>query len=177
MPIVLKRFPRARLFVAGQDVTGGRSLASRLKVTSYGKYIRELIRKNGLDDRVTFTGLLDEPAMRSRYLQSHVFALTSTIENSPNSLGEAMLLGVPCVAAAVGGVTDMARPDVDALTYQADAPYMLAHQICRVFSDDDLAERLSRNARSRAQMTHDIERNTATQLAIYHSILKEVKAA
>ena len=177
MPIILKRFPRARLFVAGQDVTGGRSLASRLKVTSYGKYIRELIRKNGLDDRVTFTGLLDEPAMRSRYLQSHVFALTSTIENSPNSLGEAMLLGVPCVAAAVGGVTDMARPDVDALTYQADAPYMLAHQICRVFSDDDLAERLSRNARSRAQMTHDIERNTATQVAIYHSILNEVKAA
>lgn len=177
MPIILKRFPKARLFIAGKDVTGGRSLAGQLKVTSYGKYIRELIRKNDLDDHVTFTGLLDEPAMRSRYLQSHVFALTSTIENSPNSLGEAMLLGVPCVAATVGGVTDMARPEMDALTYQADAPYMLAHQICRVFSDDGLARRLSRSARSRAQMTHDIERNTAAQVAIYHSILNEVRVA
>lgn len=177
MPIILRRFPETRLFVAGPDVTGGHSLLSRLKVTSYGKYVRELIRKNGLGDHVTFTGVLDEAAMRSRHLQSHVFALTSTIENSPNSLGEAMLLGVPCVAAAVGGVMDMARPEVDALIYQGDAPYMLAHQICRVFSDDDLAEQLSRNARSRAEVTHDVDRNTATLLSIYQSILNEVKVA
>lgn len=177
MPIILKRFPNAHLFVAGPDVTGGRSLIGRLKVTSYGKYIRESIKKYGLHDHVTFTGVLDESAMRSRHLQSHVFALTSTIENSPNSLGEAMLLGVPCVAAAVGGVMDMARPEEDALIYQGDAPYMLAHQICRAFSDDDLALRLSRSARSRAQVTHDIDRNTATLLSIYQSVLEKVKAA
>jgi len=177
MPIILRRFPNARLVVAGPDVTGGRSLIGQLKVTSYGKYIRELVRKNGLHNHVTFTGVLDEAAMRSKYVHSHVFALTSTIENSPNSLGEAMLLGVPCVAAAVGGVTDMARHEVDALVYQGDAPYMLAHQICRVFSDDDLAARLSRSARLRAQVTHDVDRNTATLLPIYQSILNRGKVA
>lgn len=177
MPLIVRRFPRARLFVAGPDVTRGRSVTGWLKMTSYGMYIRGLIKKHGLERHVTFTGLLDEPAMRSRYLKSHVFALTSTIENSPNSLGEAMLLGVPCVAAAVGGVMDMARPDVDALIYQGDAPYMLAHQICRVFSDDDLALRLSRNARARARVTHDVDRNTDTLLTIYRSILNEVKVS
>lgn len=177
MPIILKRFPNAHLFVAGPDVTGGRTLIGHLKMTSYGKYIRDLIRKHNLHDHVTFTGMLDERAIRTRYLQSHVFALTSTIENSPNSLGEAMLLGVPCVAAAVGGVMDMARPEADALIYQGNAPYMLAHQICRVFSSDHLALRLSRSAHSRAQVTHDMDRNTARLVSIYRSILNNVDIA
>lgn len=176
MPIIRSRFPDAHIYIAGPDVTRGHSRRGRLKVTSYGKYIRELIRDFDLENHVTFTGLLDEDAMRSRYLRSHVFALTSTIENSPNSLGESMLLGVPCVAAAVGGVMDMARPDVDALLFQGDAPYMLAHQVCRVFSDDSLALRLSFNARSTASATHDPDLNTETLLAIYQSIMQEAEA-
>lgn len=176
MPLILKRFPRAHLFVAGQDVTGGHSLTGRLKLTSYGKHIRELIKENGLADHVSFTGPLDEAAMRERFLKSHVFALPSTIENSPNSLGEAMLLGVPTVAAAVGGVMDMAQPGVDALTYQADAPYMLAHQICRIFSSNHIAEQLGSNARARSRATHDIEGNTAVLIEIYNSILSEANS-
>lgn len=177
MPIVLKRFPDAHLYVAGPDVTGGRALLGRLKVSSYGKYIRELISRNGLEGRVTFTGVLDESAMRSRYLQSHVFVSSSTIENESNSVSEAKLLGVPVVASYVGGVTDRLEDGETGLLYQHDAPYMLAHQICRVFSDADLALRLSRSARSCAQVTHDVDRNTATLLSIYQSILNKVEVA
>jgi len=173
LPIILKQFPTARLFVAGMDPTGSGSLLDRLRVTSYGKYIGELIRKHGLGDHVKFTGLLDESSMRAQYLRTHVYALTSTIENSPNSLGEAMLLGVPTVAAAVGGVVDMAQPEIDALTYQADAPYMLAYQVCRVFKNDQLAAQLSRNARARALSTHNVEQNTDSLIEIYHTVINK----
>lgn len=40
-------------------------------------------------------------------LNANMFLLPSAIENSPNALGEAQMLGVPCVSSRVGGVEDM----------------------------------------------------------------------
>jgi glycosyltransferase involved in cell wall biosynthesis len=173
MPIVLRRFPEARVYVAGYDVTGGSSLSHRMRRSSYGKYIRELIIRHHLGERVTFVGVLNEEEMCSQYVKSHVFVLPSTIENSPNSLGEAMLLGVPCIAADVGGVSDLAQAGVDSLIYQGDAAYMLAHYICEVFNDDRLAVELSHNAKRRASSTHDVEINTRNLVSIYRSICHE----
>jgi len=104
MPEILKTFPDARLYVAGADITkSGGSFTERLKISSYGHCIRQLINVSGLDGKITFTGPLDEESMCRRYLKSHVFVSASSIENSSNSLGEAMLLGIPTVASNVGG--------------------------------------------------------------------------
>ena len=63
----------------------------------------------------------------------------STIENSPNSVGEAMLLGCPVVSSCVGGVPDMLEHGREGFLYQASVPYMLAWYVKRVFGDDELA--------------------------------------
>ena len=168
---VVEDVPDARLVVAGPSMTGGGSPADRLRRPYYWCYIRELISRYRLDDHVTFAGVLDEVQMRRAYLQANVYVLASSVENSPNSLGEAMLLGVPCVAAHVGGVPDLLIPGVDGFTYPADAPYMLAHHIRTIFSDDALAGDLSRHARAHASRTHDVAVNTSTLLAIYETVL------
>lgn len=173
MPIVLQRFPLLKVYVAGEDITTKRSIASMMRSTSYGKYLSELIRKHGLEEKVIFTGMLNEQQMRDQLLKAHIFALPSTIENSSNSLGEAMLMGLPCIAADVGGVRDLVQHGVDALTYQVDATYMLAHHICDVFTDDRLAANLSREARSHARVTHEVETNNSSLLRIYESIISE----
>ena len=59
-----------------------------------------------MEDKIEFLGRLSAEGMKQAYLDANVFVMPSTIENSPNSLGEAMLLGVPCVAADVGGVAE-----------------------------------------------------------------------
>ena len=93
--ILLEKYPDARVYVAGSSLVEYRTLKQKLKISAYGKYLRRLIRENGLGDRILFLGRLNAEQMRDRYLKSSLFLCPSSLENSPNSLGEAMLLGSP----------------------------------------------------------------------------------
>ncbi|PAQ13795.1 glycosyl transferase family 1 [Bacillaceae bacterium SAOS 7] len=170
MPLVLKRFPNAKLYVGGHDITKSDTWMAKLKISSYGKYIKKLIGKYNLQRRVIFTGMLNEEQMCARFLTSHVFACPSSIENSPNSLGEAMLLGVPSIASNVGGVTDLLSHQEEGFVYPSDAPYMLAHYICEIFADDQLALQLSKYAKRKAAALHNREMNDERLLEIYFQI-------
>lgn len=172
MPLILKRFPEAKLYVGGRNPTKINSFIDRIKLSSYGKYIKKLISRYNLQDSVVFTDLLDEKQMCERYLRSHVFVCPSSIENSPNSLGEAMILGVPCVASDVGGVADMLKHRVEGFVYQSDAPYMLAYYICKIFVNDVIALRFSEKAREHALRTHDKKENLNVLLGIYETIIR-----
>ncbi|WP_426350463.1 glycosyltransferase family 4 protein [Alloiococcus sp. CFN-8] len=170
MKILLKTQPDLRLYVAGPDISKNNDFKERLKRTSYEKYISELMDKYNLRENVIFTGLLDEKEMVKRYQKSHIFVCPSSIENSPNSLGEAMLLGVPCVASYVGGIPDMLEHKYEGFLYQSDAPYMMAHYIREIINNDELAIKISINAREKALKTHNIDDNTNTLLNIYSNI-------
>ena len=156
IPLILKRFPKAKVYISGKDITKSDSIKDKLLMTYYGKYIKKMIKKLNLERNVVFTGQLDEKKMCQRYLKSHVFVCPSSIENSPNSLGEAMILGVPSVASYVGGIPDMLKDKEEGFLYQHDAPYMLAQYVCEIFENQDLALKFSKNARERA-LRHMIE--------------------
>lgn len=170
MPKILEKFPQAHLYAAGNDPRGGKTFKSKLKVSSYGKYIGKLIKKLHLQNAISFTGVLSAEEMRERFLKSHVFVSPSTIENESNSLSEAKILGVPSVASYVGGVTDRIDHGVDGFHYQHDAPYMLAYYIREIFSDDKLAFRLSENAKKNAAIVNDPATNSARIIEIYETI-------
>ena len=165
---VVKRYPDATLAVPGSNYMTG----NPLRRSSYQAYLAELTGKYGLEDRIEFLGSLDADGMKKAYLHSNVFVLPSTIENSPNSLGEAMLLGVPCVAADVGGVTTMMKHKEEGYVYQSTAAYMLAHYICGVFDMEEHAESIGLAARSHARKTHDPEMNLWDLMNIYHKVGK-----
>lgn len=170
MPLILKHFPGAKLYVSGQNIIKSNTLKEKIKRSSYGKYIKELIKRYNLEKSIVFTGILDEKQICQRYLKSDVFVCPSSIENSPNSLGEAMILGVPCVASSVGGVTDLLKDKEEGFVYQTDAPYMLAYYVCEIFSKDKIALKLSKNSREQAQRTHNKEIILKTFLDIYDKI-------
>ncbi len=170
MPLILEKYPDTVLYVAGDNPAKSGSISQKLRQSSYGKYLIELIDKHQLHNSVRFTGPLNEQQMCDRYIKSNVFVCPSSIENSPNSLGEAMILGMPCVASDVGGVSDMLKHEDEGFVYQADAPYMLAYYVCEIFADDNLARRLSTNAKKHAMKTHDRKINTLRLQGIYHNI-------
>ena len=111
--------------------------------------------------------------MKAQYLSCNVFVSTSTVENSPNSIGEAMLLGCPIVASNVGGIKNMLVDEKEGLLYPVDEFYMLASYIKRIFSDDSLAIKLGNNAKDHAIVTHDFEKNYNNMLDIYKQIIKK----
>jgi len=127
----------------------------------------------GLADHVQYTGPLDAAAMRQAYLDADLFLLPSYSENSPNSLGEAMLLGLPCVASAAGGIPDMLQSGVQGMLYGAagdDAA--LSAAILQVLALPDHGTALGTAAQIRARVTHDAAKNTAQMIEIYRKVLQ-----
>lgn len=168
LPIVLSEYPDAVVSVTGDSPLG----ASKLRENSYSRYLRKLIQKNGMTDCVEFLGDLDAEQMKAAYLEANVFVLPSTIENSPNSLGEAMLLGLPCVAADVGGVTDLMHPG-EGIVYPSGDVERLARHILEVFAMEERAEQMGAAARAHALRTHDPETNLEALLSVYRTICEQ----
>lgn len=173
MPLIIEKFPDTILYIAGTDITKSSTLKEKIKLSSYGKYIRDMIKSSGIHSNVIFTGPLNEQQMCEQFLKAHVFVSPSSIENESNSLSEAKILGVPSVASYVGGVTDRINHNDDGFIYQHDAPYMLAYFVCEIFEKDDLAISLSINARNNALKIHDRENNTKNMINIYQDILNK----
>ena len=107
--------------------------------------------------------------MVSAMKKANIFVLPSTIENSPNSLCEAMILGVPCIASYVGGVPTLAEEDAVA-TYQYNSVNVLAYMIVSLLTDNEKQLELSSKAKAVARIRHDRDNNAEVLKKIYYKI-------
>lgn len=165
LAIVRRQYPDTEIAVTGRSFLAG-DIKSLARQNGYEKFLSNLVKRNRLGGAVHFLGHLSAQDMKQAYLDANVFVLSSTMENSPNALGEAMLLGLPCVAANVGGVTSLMGEEEGILCAPVD-PESMARGICRVFAMADQAETMGMAARNRARKTHDPERNLKDLMDIY----------
>ena len=128
-------------------------------------------------------GKLSATQMKEAYMSSQVFVCPSTMENSPNSLGEAMILGVPIVTTDIGGITSMIAPD-EGIIYEGfrvekgEDPTQLekisnrlADAVIQVFENPKAAEERAQKARKHALITHDGKTNNKRLLEIYKALM------
>ena len=169
MPIVLKKFPQAHIYITGKSPLREKYNGLFNKDT-YPNYISKIIKKYKLEDKVTFLGSLNESQMCKQYLQANVFVSPSSIENSSNSVGESMILGTPVIASDVGGIKNLLQHEKEGFIYQHDAPYMLAYYICKIFENKELVFEFSKNEKERARITHSREINLQRVLEIYRKL-------
>ena len=74
--------------------------------SAYRESVLALVSEYGLDDRVTFTGEVDDGKLRSILERRHVLAVPSTYEGFGMAYLEAMEYGVVPIASAVGGAPE-----------------------------------------------------------------------
>lgn len=172
MAEIVKQYPDAHLYTTGQNPCLLNSFSEKIRKTTYQKCIADLIREYGLQENVTFLGFLNEKEMCNRYLQSHVFITPSSIENSSNSVGEAMILGVPTISADVGGIKNLVKHGEEGFIYPFDETYMIAFYVEQIFSNDEMVQKISENAMKHAMKTHDRNVNAMRMLEIYREIAK-----
>lgn len=167
MPEILLKYPEACIYVAGNSIINNKTWKDKLKISSYGKYLQEIIKKNGLENKVRILGKLSAEEMKEQFLKSSVFICPSSLENSPNSMGEAMLLGVPVVASRVGGIPDMICEETEGLLYEPGNIEDLSETVMRVWEKPLETIKRSDKARIRAYKFHDGNRNYERLKEIY----------
>lgn len=171
LPTIKKYYPDVKVCVAGNNIIDKSSMKKKMKFNGYAKYLLSLINKYDVSDNVEFVGLLSEKEMVNKMLESNVFVQTSILENSPNSLGEAMLLGMPIVASNVGGTSDMLVDKKEGYLYPYGENNLLAKYIVDVFDAKDKVILLGKNAKDHALKTHDRQKNASDMIEIYKSVL------
>lgn len=175
LPIIKKFYPDVKIYVAGQNIIDTSSIKNRLKLSGYGKYLIKLMKKYDVSKNIEFVGLLNEQQMVEKMLKCNVFVQTSIIENSPNSLGEAMLLGMPIVASNVGGTSDMLIDKKEGYLYPYAEQSLLAKYIIDVFNKSEKAKEIGDNAKLHALKTHNRDKNAKNMISIYRSLIDENK--
>jgi glycosyltransferase involved in cell wall biosynthesis len=167
--LINEDYPKIQLRIAGSNIIRPSRFGKR-PLKGYGVYIKKLGAKLGLLNQMTFLGGLTAEQMISEYLNCHLFICPSSIENSPNSLGEAQILGTPIIASYTGGIPDMVTHKITGLLYRFEEHEMLAQEIKRIFDSQELSKSISQEGIEVATIRHNRETNSQRLHQIYKII-------
>lgn len=125
--IVKREIPEVKVRIAGYDILN----TNWLRQSGYGKYIRREIKLLDLENNISFIGVKNEEGMIEEYKRANLFVLPSVIENSPNSLAEARVMGTPVLSSICGGSPEILGWNSEIL-YRHDEPEVLAQKIIKL---------------------------------------------
>ncbi len=123
------------------------------------------------ENGIKLLGSLQVRELINEMLEADVFIHPSHIDNSPNSLCEAMLLGMPVIATFAGGIPSIVENKKEGLLVQDGDPYALAGAIMELKKNRNYANQLRTNARNRALKRHDPKKIVNDLINIYSSII------
>lgn len=157
---------------SAERLSRGRSVADILRADQYTSYLMHLMQSLGIADRVIGLPRLSAAEVAVELVHAEVFVLPSFCENSPNSLGEAQLIGTPAIATAVGGIPSVLRDGIDGRLVQAGDPAVLASVIDWYFAHPACADAYARMARENASVRHDCMKNAEATLTAYENVVE-----
>jgi glycosyltransferase involved in cell wall biosynthesis len=147
-------------------------------VDAQNEIVRGLIKKNKkrLDfTRFKFLGKLESDKLVDRLCGADIFIHPSYIENSSNSICEAMALGMPVIATNVGGTSSVLLDGEEGLLVQEGDPLSMANAIISLLDNPEYACHLGSSARMRALERHNPGRLYENLIRIFSEILATSK--
>jgi glycosyltransferase involved in cell wall biosynthesis len=154
-PMIMERFPEARIVVVGDGPLGRR--------------LRRRARALGLGDRVLFLGARTDA--REVMALFDIFVLPSLWEGLPLVLVEAAALGKPIVSTAVDGANEVIDDGKTGVLVPPRAPHAIAEAVIALLADRTKASRLAERAKAvipaRFPLQRMIEQTQTLYLKLY----------
>ena len=116
-------------------------------------------------------GRLTADELVEQCLSADAYVMASHIENSPNNLCEAMILGLPCVGTFAGGTGSLLQDGVEGILVQDGDPWAMAGAIIELLNNYDLCVKYGVHARKRALVRHNKENIVANLIETYTQII------
>ncbi len=172
--LLRKAFPDVRVRVMMAEfypgVSGVRRLWKDCRSRGYARYLTDLIHREGMAEHVIPLAPLDAQGVAAELRRAHAFVLPSLMENSPNSLAEAMMVGTPSAASYVGGIPTMACDGEAVLLFPPGDEALLAERLRTIFLKDDWAVGASRQTRTAALQRHSTRRIVDRMVEVYAAV-------
>ena len=141
----------------------------------YGNVQPEFMEKHtGLKHEnlnINLKGVASAEVLRDSLLKSTLYFHSSYVENSPNSVGEAQLVGIPVVASRVGGTDSMVEHGKTGFLYPVTDPYMAAYYIKRLIDNLEENVNIGKAARETAMVRHDKKMIVEDLMKSYNEIV------
>jgi len=122
-----------------------------------------------IDEMVHFAGYSETPG--DLVAEADVLALPSRSEGIPNVALEAMALGKPVVATAVGGVPEIIEDGVSGRLVPSERPDLMACALGEVLNDTNLYRRLAAEGNRRVAGTFGIRSRVSHMQALYGELV------
>ena len=123
------------------------------------------------DYNISLLGMIDASKVAEKLANSDLYIHPAIIDNSPNSLCEAQVIGCPVIAANVGGIASLVDDGKTGILYPYNEPHMLAFKIMELGQNRKLLEFLSENETKTAIERHNPEDIYLYLYSVYKSVL------
>lgn len=153
---IAETFPESRLILYGDGP---------LRET-----LQKEVREKGLEERILLPGAVTDVA--DRIERAYAFLLTSFTEGMPNTLIEAMSLGLPCISTdcPCGGPRDLIADGRNGFLVPVDDDKAMARRLKQLLSDPGKADEMGREA-ARLQQDYRPDRVNAAWEAYFAGIV------
>lgn len=124
------------------------------------------------DVNVELIGMIPAEQVAEELSKAEVYVHPSIMDNSPNSLCEAQLIGTPVIATCSGGIPQLVEDEVTGELYPYNEYQALAFKLMDIHGDKERMEKLSSEEQSAAHIRHDPEKLGRRVIDIYKGVLK-----
>ncbi|MFT3932614.1 MAG: glycosyltransferase family 4 protein [Chitinophagaceae bacterium] len=146
------------------------TVIGQAETDKYPKMVSRWLNKSYLQNKVMLVGRKNERDVVSILCNADIYCQVSHIENSPNSLCEAMLLGMPIAATFAGGTDSMLKNGHDGLLVQDGDSLSLAGTIIELATDFEKSKQYGSNARQTALVKHNPQKVAKEVIDAYKKI-------
>jgi glycosyltransferase involved in cell wall biosynthesis len=122
------------------------------------------------DVNVSIKGVISSEELKSIQLNATLYFHPSYIDNSPNSVCESQMLGVPVISTNVGGISSLVDDGTSGFLIPSNDPYQGAFLIERLFKDKKLNVTIGLKGKEEAKKRHNKDNIIRQILAVYSDV-------